>query len=401
VKGEPSTSPTSLWSHQLSNLSSGSQRFALQSPSAKTGIATRIRPDPLLDHVKAELRRVTPSSGRIERDNARSKFYSLLKLVRKNATPEDDRITTEAFLAVADAISDPQFFWEFAGEIWVKGGANLRLWSNLFERPDFEQIHVRKRIQAWNSSTDWEQYAQSLYNGWTSDRPIIAYRVFRVEKDGSVRRSNEKGSPGYFDHVEGGGMSYSLSRTYAQHFSALFVNEEVIRRYSGIAGADDMAAFAKYLEDNIQTTWRSSHKKQRAYVGKYHISKRDVVSLAFCRSEEEIVAKRARLMHYYPVTFLDWMASTAFFHYLDKNVGERQGYRSILHRMPEQKVLSEVKKLVRRFAEVDKGHISTFFYGGIPDQYSNEVIGIQSILQRLQRRVLDTTPFGTQVITFT
>jgi hypothetical protein len=390
----------SLWATNELMIQSASKRFALQTPSDIYSGGTAATSELRYDQVRAEFAEISSVSGESKRESTRSKFYSLLNLVSSKATPEQDKEVTEAFLRVAGAITDPHFFWEMAGDIWMKGGADLQLWLQLFEKPDFERFHVRKRIQLWNRQTDWEDYGQSLYQNWSSDRPIVAYRVFRVEDGKSIRRSNDKEIPDYFEHVEGWGMSYSLSRTYAQHFSALFTNDEIVGKYAESAGIRDPEELIKYLQDNIHTTWRSSHRKQRAYVGKYHINKRDVISLAFMRSEEEIVAKRARLIHYYPVTFSDWMAANALFHYLNRNMGQQQGLRTILHRMPEQRVLHEVKKLNSHFIKTDADHLSTFFWGGMPNQYGNQNVGIPSVLQKMERRVLGKSPYGPELITF-
>lgn len=377
----------------LKNLNYG-QRFVETFPQDRAQPTASSSQD---DHIRAVFAKIGKISTPHSKRSARDEFYKSFSFDPRHNDPDSEKIITDRFLSVADSIKDPGFFWEIAGDIWIKGGGDLNLWKNLFGNSDFQKFPTRKRIKLWNEGSIWENYAQIVYDKWTEDKPIVAYRVFRAKDGQSVRGSNSKFSPDFSSHSEGWGMSYTLSRLYAYFFSAFFINREIIRRY-GPSDTQSIADIERRISE-IKLTWRDYHRDQRVFIGKFHIKKRDVIGVAFRRGEEEIVSEKSELINYAPVTFRDFSAATSLVRYFEQDV--ESGFERIVHhRLPERKLMNQVSRLSRAIRSVDEDHDLTFLYGAIPELYRDQELGIPRIINAMKRLVVDRISNQHSLVTY-
>lgn len=334
------------------------------------------------NHIRNVLSKIGKLSSTASRNAANDEFFNSFSTPRRDDSPEYDRQITEAFLSVADAINDPELFWKLAGAIWIHGGVDPKRWLPFFNDPKFKRFPARKRITLWNEGHEFAGYAESLFDKWRDDRPITVYRTFRARDGKNIRASNDRNSAAFFSQVEGYGFSYSLSRIYTIFFSTLGKNEKVIERYGG-AGKAEKDKLSKKLE-GLESTYRGDDLRNRAYLGKYHISKRDVISLALARHEDEIVSVESKLISYQPITFNLFNSAAAWeIYFRDQTWQSGDTELFVKHKMPEQKLLNSSMKMTGDLLKKDPAAAWGLTMGSLPQELAKGDQGLAAQLSRL------------------
>ncbi len=339
------------------------------------------------DRIRNALSKIGKLSSASARNSATEEFFNSFSSPHREDSPEYDQHITEAFLSVADSINDAELFWRLAGAIWIHGGVDPKRWLPFFNDPKFRRLPTRKRIALWNERSEFAGYAESLFDKWRDDRPITVYRTFRVRDGKSIRASNDRNSDGFYSQIEGSGFSYSLSRIYAIYFSTLGKNEKIIEKYAGAdpSGKDELLKKFAHFE----STYRGDALLNRAYLGKYHIRKRDIISLALARHEDEIVSVESKLISYQPITFDLFNAAAAweiYFRRQAQDSGETELF--IKHKMPEQKLLNFSRKLTGALMNQNPEAVWNLTLMSLSEELVDGDQGLRAQLSCLEKKVL-------------
>jgi hypothetical protein len=125
--------------------------------------------------------------------------------------------------------------------------------------------------------------ALSVYDSLEDE--VVVYRGFIVSGTNRVRRSPDSTSPLYFQQNEGSGFSYTLNEDVALGFAA-WAAYHYTDRLSKMRtkGKPHLTDFQKCLD---QFFYRGGHP----YVGRYLVSKQDIVLIITERGEMEVVVQ--------------------------------------------------------------------------------------------------------------
>lgn len=117
------------------------------------------------------------------------------------------------------------------------------------------------------------------------EEEVVVYRGFIVSGANRVRRSPDSTSPLYFQQNEGSGFSYTLNEDVALGFAA-WAAYHYTDRLSKMRtkGKPHLTDFQKCLD---QFFYRGGHP----YVGRYVVSKQDIVLIITDRGEMEVVVQ--------------------------------------------------------------------------------------------------------------
>ena len=345
---------------------------------------TMLADDQWKDPIRNALSKIGKLSSTSSRNSAIEEFFNSFPSPYREDSPEYDRQITEAFLSVADAINDPELFWKLGGEVWIRGGVDPKRWLPFFNDPKYKRLPIRKRITLWNENYEFAGYGENLFDKWRDDRPITVYRTFRARDGKSIRASNDTNSEEFYSQIEGSGFSYSLSRIYAIYFSTLGKNQKIFEKYGNMA-AIEKGKLSKKLE-SCASSYRGDDLLNRAYLGKYHIRKQDIVSLALARSEDEIVSIESKLISYQPITFNLFNAAAAWEMYVrDQSWKSGDTELFVKHKMPEQKLLNYSMKLTGHLLKKDPEAAWNLTMGSLAPEL---VQGLHNKLSGLERQVL-------------
>lgn len=345
---------------------------------------TMLADDQWKDPIRNALSKIGKLSSTSSRNSTIEEFFNSFPSPYREDSPEYDRQITEAFLSVADAINDPELFWKLGGEVWIRGGVDPKRWLPIFNDPKYRRLPIRKRITLWNENYEFSGYGENLFDKWRDDRPITVYRTFRARDGKSIRASNDTNSEGFYSQIEGSGFSYSLSRIYAIYFSTLGKNQKILEKYGNMA-AIEKSKLSKKLE-SFASSYRGDDLLNRAYLGKYHICKQDIVSLALARSEDEIVSIESKLISYQPITFNLFNAAAAWeMYFRDQSWKSGDTELFVKHKMPEQKLLNYSMKLTGHLLKKDPEAAWDLTMGSLAQEL---VQGLHNKLSGLERQVL-------------
>jgi hypothetical protein len=345
---------------------------------------TMLADDQWKDPIRNALSKIGKLSSTSSRNSAIEEFFNSFPSPYREDSPEYDRQITEAFLSVADAINDPELFWKLGGEVWIRGGVDPKRWLPFFNDPKYKRLPIRKRITLWNENYEFAGYGENLFDKWRDDRPITVYRTFRARDGKSIRASNDTNSEEFYSQIEGSGFSYSLSRIYAIYFSTLGKNQKIFEKYGNMA-AIEKSKLSKKLE-SFASSYRGDDLLNRAYLGKYHVRKQDIVSLALARSEDEIVSIESKLISYQPITFNLFNAAAAWeMYFRDQSWKSGDTELFVKHKMPEQKLLNYSMKLTGHLLKKDPEAAWDLTMGSLAQEL---VQGLHNKLSGLERQVL-------------
>ena len=286
------------------------------------------------------------------------------------------------FLDVEAAATTESLFWKLAGLAWRAGGSfdPKGRWLKAFERKRSRPITLIERYRLFNAPyTISPALPEAEYAAYWGNKvlqkggTITAYRAFHVSKGQPIRGTNEKPNEKqireagrdnentYYRQEGGFGFSYSLSRIAATAFPVVSIKDKILEKYSGVdPGTPEFNEMKKKV---LAAHYYGNKADEAAYVGKYEICTDDIIAPCFVRFEEEIVATKAKLIHYAPLGLADnltaffWTAQTEHF-------WKKSKYLNLYHLSPEQKLMTAGRKVVREWMKSDD-NLHRFFTSGV------------------------------------
>lgn len=304
-----------------------------------------------------------------------SKFHELARTSRENDQFAGSR-RAAYFLAAADSIRNREVYWQLLHHAYVHGeGFGGAVWKRHFDLRMFADTKKREVINSCYHDKQDAERINRIYDNIDGKRGVIAYRVFYAREGQQIRKSNDKNDSSYHEHAEGFGHSYSLSRVFVNHFSIYAFNDVILDKYCGLTGNELEKYKTKRNENKLFLLNFDEKYRNRKFIGKYLIEKKDIISLAFDRDEDEIIARRSKLISYKTVTFRDFIISNIIFNNVlsVKNRGVSLRTKKFLYQYKEQRILNALRGVFDRLGESEKTEVYRAWYEGW-DKNDNSII---------------------------
>jgi hypothetical protein len=144
----------------------------------------------------------------------------------------DDYIA-EFFFDWEPCCENAELFWRVCSFVYLSCGSRDVRWNDAFNRYDRMNISPIRRITlfAGIDCATKNNYPRQFYEKLKTNKKIKVYRVFKVNRNEAVRKSNDRNSKEYLEQNSGKGYSYSLSKITALHLSEAHLNKKIIDKY--------------------------------------------------------------------------------------------------------------------------------------------------------------------------
>jgi hypothetical protein len=319
--------------------------------------------DNVAEELKKVLSTVRNGAGDMIVSNAFLKYLRISETMLENKDKLVGLRRAGYFLKLAEYIENSDLYWKLLEQAYVYGeGFGASYWKSHFEKNLFSDTKKRHVFNLWHS-TGGADRVNRIYDSLDSKRGFTAYRVFYARDGRRVRKELDKADSSYYEHGEGFGFSYSLSNIFALQFSNYGMNDEVLARHSGMSG-EEIELYKNKRNNNPNLLHHYDEKyKNRKFIGKYHVEKRDVISLAFNRGEEEVIARKAKLISYKSVNLRDYIiAQVAWVYNLRENRGVELSKQKFLYQHKEHRILNRLRGFFNQLSESEQADVYRAWY---------------------------------------
>lgn len=224
------------------------------------------------------------ASALLDKSNNEGDLYETIKEILWTFLPRE---RTDLFFDFVDPLlKDSKVYWKLFRFVLSESHASKRHLSQIRKSLSrYGRLGGNSKERVQGSLTEDESYdgsALALYDSLEGE--VVIYRGFVVSGTNRVRRSTDRNSPKYFQQNEGSGFSYTLDEDIALTFAAraAYTYTEKLAKMR-TKGKAQLTNFQQCLD---QFFYSGGHP----YVGRYVVSKEDIVLVITDKGEDEIVA---------------------------------------------------------------------------------------------------------------